>query len=299
MSMRKKIFIVASVALLSLSAVWRFVLVPRWTERIPVNWEWKSDFIGINGYPDPKTGEMQKNDITSIYAHAITGTPNSRQAGLIELEDRFLIRDVLTKNVIWEYNFRAQVATRTGEHTKKEYLGDYFVFPRNVERKTYSLRFAYLRGIPVHFQREEEVKGLATYLFTYQGRGEFTEAYAGTAEYPGINVQPGQEIKCANDQFIFKVWVEPVTGEMIKIDESCLSNDYIYDIASGKQLAAVDRWAGKTAGDDVINRVETVTRERAKLLRTTRDIPAGLLAAGLLCFGLVMLPNRSSKNETD
>lgn len=296
---RKKIFIVAGLTLLSLSAVWRFVLVPRWTERIPVNWEWRSDFVGTNAYPDPETGVMPKVDITGIYTHAITITPNSRQSGSLELQDKFLTSDVLTGKVSWEYNYRAQVATRTGEHTKTEYQGDYFVFPRNVEQKTYKLRFSYLKGIPVAFQREEEVKGLATYLFTYRGRGEYTEAYVGTAEYPGTKVQPGQEIKCANDQLVFKVWVEPVTGEMIKIEESCNSNDYVYDIASGKQLAAVDRWAGKTAGDDLINRVEKVTKERAQLLRTTRYIPAGLLAAGLLCFGLVMLPGRSSKNETD
>jgi len=296
---RKKILIVAGLTMLSLSAVWRFALVPRWTERIPVNWEWRSDFIGVNAYPDPQTGALPKGDITGTYTHAITITPNSRQSGSLELEDRFLIKDVITRNTTWEYNVRAQVATRTGAHTKKEYQGDYFLFPRNVEKKTYKLRLSYLKGIPVAFQREENVKGLNTYLFAYRGRGEYTEAYAGTAEYPGIKVQPGQEIKCANDQLVFKVWVEPVTGEMIKIEENCNSNDYIYDIASGKQLAAVDRWAGETAGDDVINRVATVTKERAKLLRITRDIPLGLLAAGLLCFGLVMLPRRSSKNETD
>jgi hypothetical protein len=296
---RKKIFIVAGITLLSFSAVWRFALVPRWTERIPVNWEWRSDFIGVNAYPDPKTGMMPKGDVTGTYTHAITIKPNSRQSGALELEDRFLIKDVLTGTTTWEYNVSAQVATGTGAHTKKEYQGDYFLFPRNVEQKTYKLRLSYLKGIPVIFQREEDVKGLATYLFAYHGRGEYTEAYAGTAEYPGTKVQPGQEIKCANDQLVFKVWVEPVTGEMIKIEENCNSNDYIYDIASGKQLAAVDRWAGETAGDDVINRVDTVTKERAKLLRLTRDIPLGLLAAGLLCFGLVMLPRRSSKNETD
>ena len=296
---RKKIFIVAGLTMLSLSAVWRFALVPRWTERIPVNWEWRSDFIGVNAYPDPKTGMMPKGDVTGTYTHAITIKPNSRQSGALELEDRFLIKDVLTGTTTWEYNVSAQVATGTGAHTKKEYQGDYFLFPRNVEQKTYKLRLSYLKGIPVIFQREEDVKGLATYLFAYRGRGEYTEAYAGTAEYPGTKVQPGQEIKCANDQLVFKVWVEPVTGEMIKIEENCNSNDYIYDIASGKQLAAVDRWAGETAGDDVINRVDTVTKERAKLLRLTRDIPLGLLAAGLLCFGLVMLPRRSSKNETD
>jgi hypothetical protein len=208
-----------------------------------------------------------------------------------------LTHDVATGQVTYEYSYHAPVDPRTGAHLKEEYRGDYFLFPRNVEQKTYKMRFSYLKGIPVVFQREDDVEGLATYLFTYRGRGEYTESYVGTTQYPGIKVKPGQEIKCADDQFIFKAWVEPVTGEIIRIEESCNSNDYFYDIATGKQLEVVDRWGGETAGDDVVRRVETVSRERARLLRTTHYIPGGLFVAGLLCFGLLMLPKRPSKNE--
>lgn len=295
--MRKKIFTVAGLMLLSLTALWQFALMPRLTERIPAGWHWESDFIGANAYPDPQTGQMPETNLTGTYTHALSIVANSYGPRSLELDDKYLILDVVTGNVIWEYNYRALVDPRTGAHLKEEYRGDYFLFPRNVERKTYNLRFSYLKGIPVAFQSEEEVEGLATYVFTYHGRGEYTEAYAGTAEYPGTKVQSGQEIKCADDQLIFKVWVEPVTGEMIKIEENCNSNDYVYDIATGKQLEAVDRWSGKTAGDDVVSRVDIVSRERTKILRTTRYIPVSLLVAGLLCFGFVMLPKRPSRNE--
>lgn len=290
--MRKRIFIAAGLALLGLTAVWQFVLVPRWTERIPAGWQWASVFIASNAYPDAQTGRMPENDSTGTYTHAITIVANSRRPGSLELDDKFLIHDVVNGKVTWEYNFRAQVDPRTGAHLKEEYRGDYFLFPRNVERKTYNMRFSYLKGIPVAFQSEENVEGLATYLFAYHGRGEYTEAYAGTAEYPGTKVQPGQEIKCADDQLVFRAWVEPVTGEVIKIEENCNSNDYVYDIATGKQLAVVDRWSGETAGDDIISRVDTVSRERTKLLRTTRYIPFSLLAVGLLCLGFAMLQKR-------
>jgi len=295
--MRNRIFIAAGLALLGLTAVWQFVLIPRWTERIPAGWQWESAFIGFNAYPDPQTGRMPEGNLTGTYTHAITVVANSRRPGSLELDDEFLIRDVVSGNVTWEYNFRAQVDPRTGGHLKEEYLGDYFLFPRNVEQKNYNMRFSYLKGIPVAFQREEKVEGLATYLFAYHGRGEYTEAYAGTAKYPGTKVQPGQEIKCADDQLVFKAWVEPVTGEIIKIEENCHSNDYIYEIATGKQLGVVDRWGGETAGDDIVRRVDTVSLERAKLLRTTRYIPLSLLAGGLLCLGFVVLPKRPLKHE--
>lgn len=295
--MRKKIFTAAGLALLSFAAFWQFVLVPRWTDRIPAGWSWEADFIGSNAYPDPQTGQMPKDDVTGTYTHTIMIIPNSRRSRSVELEDRFLIHDVVNGTVTWEYNYRAPVDPRTGAHLKAEYRGDYFVFPRNVERKTYKMRFSYLKSIPLAYQRDEEVEGLTTYLFTYRGRGEYTESYAGTAQYPGTKVQPGQEIKCADDQLVFKAWVEPVTGEIVKVEENCNSNSYVYDIASGKQLQAVDRWGGVTVGDDVVNRVEKVRRERTQLLRTNRYIPFGLLGAGLLCCGLVMLPKKLTKDK--
>ena len=290
--MRNKIFIIAGLLLFGMTAIWHFALVPHWTERIPAGWQWETNYTGYQTWPDPQTGQLPKKDATATYTHTISLVDNSRQRGSVELDDRYLTHDVATGQVTYEYNYHAPVDPRTGAHLKEEYRGDYFLFPRNVEQKTYKMRFSYLKGIPVVFQREDDVEGLATYLFTYRGRGEYTESYVGTTQYPGIKVKPGQEIKCADDQFIFKAWVEPVTGEIIRIEESCNSNDYYYDIATGKQLGLVDRWGGGTAGDDVISRVETVSRERSRLLRTTRYIPAGLLAGGVLCFGLLMLPKR-------
>ncbi len=295
--MRKKVFIAAGLVLFGLTAVWQFVLVPRWTERIPAGWQWESNYVGYQTLADPQTGQMPEKDAAGTYSHAIAIVPNSRQPGSVELDDRYLIHDIASGQVTYAYNYHAPVDPRTGAHLKAEYRGDYFLFPRNVEQKTYTLRFSYLKGIPVAFQREDEVEGLATYLFTYRGRGEYTESYAGTAEFPGVQVKPGQEIKCADDQFIFKVWVEPVTGEIVKIVESCNASDYVYDIATGKQLAAVDRWGGETDGNDVTNRVDLVSRERTKLFWQTRYIPSSLFVAGLLCFGFVILPRGSSTNE--
>jgi hypothetical protein len=293
--MRKKVLITGGFVLLGLAAVWQFTLMPRLTERIPGGWQWQTDYIGYQTYLDPETGKVPEKDVPATYSQAIDIVANSRRSGSVELAAKYSIHDIASGKMTWEYEYIAAVDPQTGAHLKPEYRGDYFVFPRNVQRKTYKLRFSYLKGIPVAFQKEEEVEGLGTYVFTYRGRGEYTESYAGTADYPGVQVKPGQEIKCADDEFVFTAWVEPVTGEILKIEESCLSTDYIYDIATGKQIAAVDRWGGETVRDDVISRVETVNQERTKLLWTSRYLPSSLLVAGLLCFGLVVLPRRSSR----
>lgn len=295
--MRKRIFITVGIVLFTFAAVWRFVLVPRWTERIPAGWQWQAHYTGYQTNADPQTGILPEKDSASNNSHAITTVTDSRQRGSVELHDRFTSHDITSGQVTYEYDYRAFVDPRTGAHLKEEYQGDYFVFPRNVEQKTYRLRFSYVKGIPLAFQREEEVEGLATYLFAYKGRGEYTETYLGTAAFPGVKVPPGQEIKCADDQFIYKVWVEPVTGEVVKSEDSCHSNDYLYEIATGKQLAVVDHWGTETAGDDVIHHVAAARGERSKILWQTRYIPSSLFVAGLLSFGLVMLPRRPISNE--
>jgi hypothetical protein len=292
--MRKKVFITAGLLLFGLTAVWQFVLVRRMTERIPAGWQWESNYIGYQTSPDPQTEQMPEKDATGTYSHTISIVADSRRPGSVELADRYLIRDIANGQVVYEYNYTAPVDSHTGANLKADSRGDYFLFPSNVERKTYNLRFSYLKGIPLAFQREEEVAGLNTYLFSYHGRGEYTESYAGTAAYPGVTVKPGQEIKCADDQFSFQAWVEPVTGEIIRVKESCHASDYVYDITTGKQLDLILRWGGETAGDDVLRHVEAAGQERSKILWLTRYIPSSLFAAGLLCFGLIMLPRRAS-----
>jgi len=295
--MRKKILIAAGFSLLVFTAVWQFALVPRLTERIPSGWTWKAEFIGSNDYPDPETGKLPEKTSTSIYRRQMfveseTGRPRS----IIVADTNFTL-DPATGKKIWEYNYRAEVDPQTGAHLQKEYAGDYYIFPRFVEKKIYKFRNNYVKGIPLEFRREEKINEVQTYLFSYQGRGEYTESYGTTAEYVGTEVAPGQEIKCDEDKFTFNVWVEPTTGEIIKLYEGCLAADYIFEVATGKRLDLISSWDGETGGDDSIKRAAAVLRERARLMWITRYIPFIFSLAGVLCFGLAFTSGRLSKNE--
>jgi hypothetical protein len=116
--MRKKIFIAAGLAFLGLTAVWQFVLVPRWRERIPAGWQWETNYTGYQTWPDPQTGQLPKRDATGTYSHIIKIVANSRQTGSVELEDRYLTHDLATGRVTYEYNYHAPVDPSTGVHLK-------------------------------------------------------------------------------------------------------------------------------------------------------------------------------------
>lgn len=183
---------------------------------------------------------------------------------------------------MFEYTTRDTVDPRTGNHLAERYRGDVVVFPRDVQRQTYRLRGNYVTGIPVAFEREEEVDGVRTYLFSYRGRLESTASYtAGTGELAGLRAPPGQEVRCLDDQFYYRTWVEPRTGEQVRLEEGCPSGDYLHDIVTGRPVTALSRWSGVTAGDALIERIAEVRRLRWRYLWTSRYVLLLLLGAGL------------------
>jgi hypothetical protein len=279
--------VVVGVALFATAAIWETSYAPRWTQRLPPDWRWESEFVGIQTNADPTTGQLPAKDVTALYDRLIRISSEADRPTSVQLEDLYVIHDPVTGERIWEYVSRADVDPRTGAHLAPEYAGDYFVFPRHVEPRTYRLRFSYIKGVPVVFEREDEIEGLGTYVFSYRGPAEYTDAYVGNLGMPGLSIRPGQEVRCADDQYVLRVWVEPLTGETVKIQESCYSNDYLVEVATGKRLAVVDRWGGESAGDDVIRRAGLIRRSRLRYLLVSRWVPDALDAAGAF---VVLLP---------
>jgi hypothetical protein len=253
-------------------------------ERIPPGWSWKSSFVGTMTLPDPSTGAFPKRDVLGIYDRQITIQSDEDRPRSVVLKDDFVVRDPVTKAVTWRYTVYPKVDPRTGRHLEPAHNDEIMVFPRNVERGTYKFRMNYIEGVPLTFVGDDNVEGLDVYLFGYKGRGEYTESYLGTAEYPGVPVTAGQEIKCADDQFTLMVWVEPLTGDAVRIVERCDSGDYIFNVSTGAPIGAVTRWGGETAGADVLRRAELVRDERLKLLAATYA-PYGLIGIGIVLAG--------------
>jgi hypothetical protein len=262
---------------------------PRLTPRIPSGWSWRSEYVGHQTYADAVTGILPSSDVTCRYIHQMSIVPGSLTDESVRILDRYVLLDLEAGAVLYEYISSALADPRTGARLEPELAGSYLLFPQDVQKTTYSLRMSYLKGVPMAFAGETDVMGLATYHFTYRGRGEYTESYAGTSDYPGVSVPPGHELRCADDRFRYDAWVEPVTGEIVRIAEGCPSGDYIYAIGSDVPLKAIDRWAGETDGNDVAARVDAVRTQRMRHLMLTRAIPLGLLMGSAALAGLAWI----------
>jgi len=271
--------LMASVGLLVAASAWMFLADD--PARLPPGWDWQSSFVGTLTWPDPQGGKFPEQQTLGIYERSITIEENEDRPAAVVLKDDFVIRDPVTEEITWRYTVYPSVDPATGRHLGLGSDEEFIVFPRQVERRSYRLRMNYIKGVPVEFLKEDIIEGLKVFLFTYKGRGEYTESYLGNADYPGVPVAEGQEIKCADDQFTLFIWVEPLTGETVKMSERCDSGDYVFNASTGEALSPVLRWGGMTAGSDILSRVERVRQERLRLL-VLQYLPFALVSGALL-----------------
>jgi hypothetical protein len=270
-------------ALIAAAALWQLALARRWTQRMPGGWSTTIHYVGTATAPDPRTGQLPEGSSLENYERTQRITNETGRPRWVEIEEQYTACDPLTGRPVFAYTTRDTVNPATGAHSDAPHRGEIILFPRNVQRTVYRLRSNYINGIPLTFQRAERLEGLETYLFTYRGRLEQTAAYANsTGELGGLRVPAGQEVHCLGDQFYNRNWVEPTTGEQVKVEEGCPSGDYVFDLASGQPILALARWTGVTAGDDLIERVSEIRRLHWQYLWTSRYLGLALLAGGIV-----------------
>ncbi|MFP7722807.1 porin PorA family protein [Lysobacter sp. A3-1-A15] len=285
--------VLAGVASLVLGGVVHLLATAHWSVRIPRGWSSDSVFVGATTQPDAATGLFPEADTTAIYERHARVIDETGRPHRVVLTDSYVNRDPRTGEEIYDYTLQVPVDPRTGRHATPAYSSDYFVFPRNTQRRTYRLRNTYLRGVPFRFQGEELVEGLPAYRFGYSGAMEYTDFYRGTGDEPAMDIPAGQEIRCWQDQYGITFWVEPVTGVVLKLAEGCQSWDALVDTRTGAFRGNVLRWAAESSGNDVVRRVEEAWGLRIAILSSTRYIPIGLLLLGGLLLGAGLMALRA------
>ena len=297
--MKSKIILtVLAIFWLALAAMLRFALAPKLTMRIPPGWSWKSEMVGTQTYTD-STGAFPDNPGTSNYYRSISIADETKRPDSVLLKDEYTVFDPTTKKILWQYVYTAWVDPQTGKHLAPEYKNDCCVFPRDAQKQTYTFRTNYIKGIPLRFAREEILFDLPTYVYAYSGAAEYTESYLGSPEYPGVSVARGQEIRCSEDQFQLQLYVEPLTGEIVKVSESCHSGDYLFDKATGKPRMAILRWGGESDGKDVTLRIEHIRSVRSGILWQSTYAPLALCALAVILLIVAFRKQKPKQSEEE
>jgi hypothetical protein len=177
------------------------------------------------------------------------------------------------------------------ERESVDYSGQIYKFPFGTERKTYEI---FDRDIldtrPARFVQTEEIQGLETYQFTQEIRDEKQEVPDERLQVLLSQLLPGAtsgEVRYSN---IRSVWVEPTTGQYIRVREE---QDKSLVASDGRSVTVLD--ATFTYTDDTINRaVQTSSDNRQRLTLVTVAAPTVLAILGLvlLLLGIVLVARR-------
>lgn len=270
---------------------WAFVISNSFTERFTEDWSWEANILGGTAFADEETGQFpdtpMEDDPVNIAERNMT--VKTVDGDVVEVEDDYRTFDPATNAVLWEFAYTAEVDTETAKHAVGDYKDDYFLFPADTEKTTYPVRNSTYQGIPMSFEKEEEVLGLDTYVFTYEGDLENTVAYS------YIEFEEGQGVICFD--FEINYWVEPRTGEIIKYREWC-PGDYVVD-ENGERLYGLQRWSTETTGDDLIRRADVIKDRLRTMTLHSLYIPlaSGLLGIVALVTGVVPPMTKKSENE--
>lgn len=180
-----------------------------------------------------------------------------------------------------------------GTQEDVDYSGQIYKFPFGTEKEDYQIFDRDVLGTqPAKFVKTEEIEGLETYQFTQEIREARQQVPADRMQVLVGALAPGAtsgEIVYDNTR---TVWVEPTTGQFIKVQEvqrkNLLANN-------GVSVTILD--ATFTYTDDTIKKsADTASSNRQMLMLVKLWGPLVLLLIGVLLIGggLLLLRRRSA-----
>lgn len=179
-----------------------------------------------------------------------------------------------------------------------DYSGQIYKFPFGTEQKSYEI---FDRDInttqPARFVKTEQINGLETYQFTQEIRNARQELPADRLQVLVSQLLPGAttgQISYSNTR---SVWVEPTTGQFIKVQET-QNKKLVGD--NGQETVILD--AVFTYTDDTIKRsADTAGSNRQRLQLAGLYGPIALAVVGLLLVvvGLLMALRRPRAATVD
>ncbi|MBF9131279.1 DUF3068 domain-containing protein [Plantactinospora sp. S1510] len=159
------------------------------------------------------------------------------------------------------------------------YSGQIYKFPFGTEKKTYDIFDRDINGTqPASFVKTEQIKGLETYLFTQRIQDATQELPADRLKLLASQLLPGATNGKVSYSNTRSVWVEPTTGQFIKVQET-QSKKLVGD--NGQEVVILD--AVFTYTDDTIATSADTAGSNRQLLQTVKLWgPLALLVIGLV-----------------
>lgn len=180
----------------------------------------------------------------------------------------------------------------TGNRESVKYSGQIYKFPFGTEKKTYEIFDRDLLATrPAKFVKTEQIEGLETYQFTQEIRDEVQKVPEDRLQVLMSQMAPtatSAEVRYSNTR---TVWVEPATGQFIKVQE-LQKKSLVPNV--GAPVVLLDAPFVYTV-DTTRKAAETAKANRQKLMLVSVWAPLGLVVLGLVLLVLgIMIARRPS-----
>lgn len=296
--MLNKLTLLLGILLLVGAGVWYFLITPQSENRFDEDWTWNYDIDGSYAeFPEGSDETIYETPVSeydyqsaSVYKVSINTDRSSDEEFVIE--SYYADLDPVTEEEVYSYTTEYRVDPETGKYLSDELSEYYYMFPRNVEKKSYTLYDDYYGVMTFEYVDEETIGDLTVYNFLHSDDMLDETATYIENEYIAADTEVG--IACQDIEVHY--WVEPVTGEVLKLEENC-PREYYFTLETGEDAGPYGRWKYVSSGDDLQRRADEIKSELNSYRWQTVYIPLGLFISGLVLSvaGAVLL--RTSSND--
>ncbi len=272
MGLKTNKFIVPGIVML-LAIIWLVAIAPELV-KLPDDFNYSAAIFSIDNFYDPEKQDFGGQFASdSKFFYEVAG----KQDGILIIKNVFDVR-TFTGEQIFAVERLYGIDSKTGKHVAnygdKNREGAYLFAPKNIEK---GQSFAYWHinydnPANLKFKEEELVEGLAVYRYEADYHADQT---VNLGHLPGVPRERG-----VNLDINLRVWIEPVTGRMIKYEDRTTA--YYYNISTGKRIHPWNKFNNKFNEVSVREQVAIAKDEKVKLLIIEKIIPLTLAIIAIL-----------------
>ena len=285
MNNTSKTFIILALILVVSIPLWLFVIVPKLV-KMPSDFTYRADIVSSDNFYDEAGGVYTGESLSKTkFSYGV----ESAQDGVLTVKNVFDVRTV-NDDPIFVVERIYGIDQETGAHVAgfgdKERDG-YLFAPRGLKRGEPFTYWHINYDGPAHmeFVGEEDLRGLSVYK--YETRYEEVDIdqtnnlshLPGVPETRGVNLEPH-----------LQVWVEPVSGRMVKYEDKTVA--YFYNQATKDRLHPWNSFHNRYTDDSVARQVRNAQNAKQTIFLYEWLIPMILGVIALAFFVGFLLSRR-------
>ena len=244
---------------------------------ISTDFVYKADILSIDNFHDESRGKFLGEQLSkTIFSYTLAG----KTGGVYLLNNIFDVKTLSGKPIF--NTTRIYAVDRAGRHVPghgdKDRTG-YLFGPRNLKSEqpfTY-WHINYDEPARMKFKSQETINDLVVYRYEADYHADQT---SDLAHLPGVGVEHG-----INLDINLKLWIEPMTGRMIKYEDSATA--YYYNLTTNERIHPWNQFSNRLTASSIAEQVDIAKTAKHKILMIRWGVPAVLVFVGLIAAHFV------------